>query len=227
MSSPPLARRGSLGIMRAKIGLTALLLSAPVLDAGSQVAQHAPAPRLEALETPPLAAGQRHGPPSAPGRGVQRRRRTAAASSARGCIARDRRPHRRRARGLHPGRGHLPDRLPHHHPVLAAIGQVESGNLAGHKLDAGHRVSPAILGPVLDGKKSARSPTPTPAPGTATPVWDRALGPMQIIPAELARRRPRHGRRRRPRPAEHLRLRRGRDGLPVRRRPRPRPPPRA
>src|SRR3954447_25426144 len=37
--------------------------------------------------------------------------------------------------------------------LLAAIGQVESGNLAGHHLDAQHRVVPAVLGPVLDGHR--------------------------------------------------------------------------
>src|SRR3954452_24199701 len=37
-------------------------------------------------------------------------------------------------------------------PMLAAVGQVESGNLAGHTLDAHHNVVPGILGPVIDGK---------------------------------------------------------------------------
>ena len=37
-------------------------------------------------------------------------------------------------------------------PLLAAIGQVESGNLAGHAVDAKNRVTPAILGPVLNGR---------------------------------------------------------------------------
>jgi len=67
--------------------------------------------------------------------------------------------------------------------LLAAIGQVESGNLAGHHLDAQNRVVPAILGPVLDGRRF-RAVTDTDAghwDGNAT--WDRALGPMQFIPS--------------------------------------------
>src|SRR4051794_36829215 len=39
--------------------------------------------------------------------------------------------------------------------VLAAVGQVESGNLTGRHLDAQHRVQPAILGPLLDGRRFA------------------------------------------------------------------------
>ena len=35
--------------------------------------------------------------------------------------------------------------------LLAAIGQVESGNLAGQRIDAQHRVVPGVLGPVLNG----------------------------------------------------------------------------
>ena len=34
---------------------------------------------------------------------------------------------------------------------LAAIGQVESGSIGGRSVTSGHRVTPAIYGPLLDG----------------------------------------------------------------------------
>jgi hypothetical protein len=68
-------------------------------------------------------------------------------------------------------------------PVLAAIGQVESGNLAGHTIDSAHRVSPEILGPVLDGKKYRAVKDTDAGHLDHNTIWDRALGPMQIIPA--------------------------------------------
>ena len=68
-------------------------------------------------------------------------------------------------------------------PILAAIGQVESGNLAGKTLDENHRVVPAILGPVLDGKKYRAVADTDAGTWDANTKWDRALGPMQIIPA--------------------------------------------
>src|SRR3954453_8275641 len=36
-------------------------------------------------------------------------------------------------------------------PLLAAIGQVESGSLVGRTLDSGHRLAEPLYGPVLDG----------------------------------------------------------------------------
>ena len=47
-----------------------------------------------------------------------------------------------------------------HLPVslLAAIGQVESGSLAGRSIDAAHRAVPAVLGPLLDGVGTAAIP---------------------------------------------------------------------
>lgn len=67
--------------------------------------------------------------------------------------------------------------------LLAAIGQVESGNLAGHRLDASHRVVPAILGPVLDGHgvSAVRDTDKGRLDGSSR--WDRALGPLQLTPA--------------------------------------------
>jgi hypothetical protein len=67
--------------------------------------------------------------------------------------------------------------------LLAAIGQVESGNLAGHQLDAGHRAVPAVLGPVLDGQRFAAIADTDGGQWDGNRRWDRALGPMQLIPS--------------------------------------------
>lgn len=76
-----------------------------------------------------------------------------------------------------PERCHLPLSL------LAAIGQVESGNAAGHTLDAGHRVVPAIVGPALDGSKYAAVPDTDAGALDGDTKWDRAVGPFQFIPS--------------------------------------------
>ena len=71
---------------------------------------------------------------------------------------------------------HLPASL------LAAIGEVESGSLAGRPLDAQHRTS--IFGPVLDGHHGFRAIADTDngrLDGNRT--WDRAMGPLQFIPS--------------------------------------------
>ena len=82
-----------------------------------------------------------------------------------------------RAAEVAPARCHLPV------TVLMAIGQVESGNLAGHRIDASHRVVPSIVGPVLDGSpfRAIRDTDAGRLDGDAT--WDRAVGPMQFVPA--------------------------------------------
>ena len=67
--------------------------------------------------------------------------------------------------------------------LLAAIGQVESGNLAGHRLDAHNRVVPAILGPVLDGRRFQAVADTDAGRWDGNPTWDRALGPLQFIPS--------------------------------------------
>ena len=71
-----------------------------------------------------------------------------------------------------------------HIPVtlLMAIGQVESGNLAGHTLDASHRAAPPILGPVLDGTRWRAIPDTDAGQLDGNTRWDRAVGPMQFIP---------------------------------------------
>jgi hypothetical protein len=72
-----------------------------------------------------------------------------------------------------------------HLPVslLAAIGQVESGNLQGRSLDARHRVVPRVRGPVLDGHHFARVPDTDGGVLDGDRTWDRAVGPMQFLPA--------------------------------------------
>ncbi len=67
--------------------------------------------------------------------------------------------------------------------LLSAIGQVESGNLAGRELDAGHRVIPEVLGPVLDGKQHKAIADTDDGRLDGDTVWDRAVGPMQFLPA--------------------------------------------
>jgi len=66
--------------------------------------------------------------------------------------------------------------------LLAAIGQVESGNLAGRRLDAANRVRPAILGPVLDGDGTRAIADTDAGRWDGNRRWDRALGPLQFIP---------------------------------------------
>ncbi len=67
--------------------------------------------------------------------------------------------------------------------LLAAIGQVESGNLAGQRIDAQHRVVPGVLGPVLDGSDYAAIPDTDNGRWDGHRKWDRALGPLQLLPA--------------------------------------------
>jgi hypothetical protein len=67
--------------------------------------------------------------------------------------------------------------------LLAAIGQVESGNLAGQRIDAQHRVVPRVLGPVLDGTEYAAIPDTDDGRWDGQRTWDRALGPLQLLPA--------------------------------------------
>ncbi len=71
--------------------------------------------------------------------------------------------------------------------LLAAIGQVESGNLAGHRLDEQHRAVPAILGPVLDGNGFSAIADTDNGAYDGDQEWDRAVGPMQFIPGTWVR----------------------------------------
>jgi hypothetical protein len=74
--------------------------------------------------------------------------------------------------------------------LLAAIGQVESGSLAGRGLDGRHRAVPPVLGPVLDGGSFASIRDTDSGRWDGDRTWDRAVGPMQFIPSTWAR----HGR---------------------------------
>lgn len=68
--------------------------------------------------------------------------------------------------------------------LLAAIGRAESGHAAGGRLDAtGHTVG-RILGPRLDGSPGlAGVPDTDQGQLDGDAAWDRAVGPMQIVPS--------------------------------------------
>jgi hypothetical protein len=68
-------------------------------------------------------------------------------------------------------------------PLLAAIGQVESGSLVGRTIDAQHRVTQPVLGPVLNGNGFAAVPDTDNGSMDGDTRWDRAMGPMQFIPS--------------------------------------------
>ncbi|MFJ3788949.1 lytic transglycosylase domain-containing protein [Kitasatospora sp. NPDC090091] len=75
---------------------------------------------------------------------------------------------------------HLPWQL------LAAIGEVESGQADRGAVDAGGTTYRPILGPVLDGKGFAAIPDTDGGRHDGDRVWDRAVGPMQFIPSTWA-----------------------------------------
>src|SRR4051812_8809702 len=74
-----------------------------------------------------------------------------------------------------PASCHLPVSL------LAAIGEVESGSLAGRPIDAQHRTS--VLGPVLNGNGFSAIPDTDDGRLDGDTRWDRAMGPMQFVPS--------------------------------------------
>ena len=100
-------------------------------------------------------------------------------------------------------------------PLLAAIGQVESGNLAGQRIDAQHRVVPGVLGPVLDGSEYAAIPDTDNGRWDETPDLGPRPRPATAAARQLARGRDGRRRRRPPRPAERVRRCGRRDGLPL------------
>ena len=168
--------------MKAKFGLAVLLLSALFWAPGGPAAQLAGS-RLEPLQTPLLQPASVTVPPEAPVVVP-----SAAALNSRGWagsaaiaptqdLTADLLAAYTLAVAVSPTQCHLTT------PVLAAIGQVETGNLAGHTIDSAHAVSPEILGPVLDGKKFRAVKDTDAGHWDHNTVWDRALGPMQIIPA--------------------------------------------
>jgi hypothetical protein len=77
--------------------------------------------------------------------------------------------------------------------VLAGIGKVESdhGRHGGAALGEDGRVTPLILGPMLDGSGAGGNETPMPVGqwagewGLGT-EWQQALGPMQFLPGTFA-----------------------------------------
>jgi membrane-bound lytic murein transglycosylase B len=66
--------------------------------------------------------------------------------------------------------------------LLAAIGQVESGSLAGRTLTASHRAVPPVIGPALNGTGVAAIPDSDGGALDADTAWDHAVGPMQFLP---------------------------------------------
>ncbi|HKY17017.1 MAG TPA: lytic murein transglycosylase [Microthrixaceae bacterium] len=67
---------------------------------------------------------------------------------------------------------------------LAAIGRTESGHAGGRAIGADGKVSPAILGPVLDGAGPfARIADTDGGVLDGNTTYDRALGPTQFIPS--------------------------------------------
>jgi membrane-bound lytic murein transglycosylase B len=70
--------------------------------------------------------------------------------------------------------------------LLAAIGQVESGQARGGKVDADGTTIGKILGPKLDGNGFAHIPDTDHGAYDGDTTVDRAVGPMQFIPSTWA-----------------------------------------
>ncbi len=67
--------------------------------------------------------------------------------------------------------------------LLSAIGEVESGNLAGRTVDARNRVTPAVFGP-LPRRGAAHGLRDTDdGLWDESSRWDRGVGPMMLIPS--------------------------------------------
>jgi hypothetical protein len=68
-------------------------------------------------------------------------------------------------------------------PLLAGIGKAESAHASGGKVDVAGTTRGRILGPVLNGRRgTGRIKDTDEGRFDRDPVWDRAVGPMQIIP---------------------------------------------
>ncbi|WP_232247393.1 lytic transglycosylase domain-containing protein [Kitasatospora azatica] len=70
--------------------------------------------------------------------------------------------------------------------LLAGIGQVESGQADGGRVDATGTTYTPILGPFLDGNGFAAIPDTDHGSYDGSALWDRAVGPMQFIPSTWA-----------------------------------------
>jgi hypothetical protein len=68
--------------------------------------------------------------------------------------------------------------------LLAAMGRAESGHASGGRVDAAGRTLGRILGPRLDGTNGrARVPDTDGGALDGDRNWDRAVGPMQLLPS--------------------------------------------
>ncbi|WP_092597941.1 lytic transglycosylase domain-containing protein [Actinopolyspora xinjiangensis] len=75
-----------------------------------------------------------------------------------------------------------------HWSVLAAIGRAESGHARSGRVDESGTTVTAILGPRLTGGSGfAAVPDTDSGELDGDPVWDRAVGPMQFLPATWSR----------------------------------------
>ncbi|TFD72653.1 lytic transglycosylase domain-containing protein [Cryobacterium gelidum] len=72
--------------------------------------------------------------------------------------------------------------------TLAALGSIESdhGRNRGSAIDAGGTTVPGVFGPVLDGTTYAAFRDTDTGTLDGNPRWDRAVGPLQFIPATWA-----------------------------------------
>ena len=71
--------------------------------------------------------------------------------------------------------------------LVAAVGAVESAHAAGRSVNAFGDVWPPVLGPVLDGTTDGLVAVSDSDGGRLDfdAVWDRAVGPMQLLPATV------------------------------------------
>ncbi|WP_432938631.1 lytic transglycosylase domain-containing protein [Kribbella sp. CA-253562] len=68
-------------------------------------------------------------------------------------------------------------------PLLAGIGKVESNHASGGRVDVAGTTRGKLLGPVLNGRAGlGKIPDTDRGRYDADRVWDRAVGPMQIVP---------------------------------------------
>lgn len=68
-------------------------------------------------------------------------------------------------------------------PLLAGVGKVESDHASGGRVDVAGTTRGRILGPVLNGRHgNGRISDSDKGKFDADATWDRAVGPMQIIP---------------------------------------------
>ncbi len=186
-------RRGAAGTAVAAAAMAALGASqapglVPVAHAATQTQQHEAAPvppgpqidggspyftQMPPLNTPapplaPVPGGPDGGTVSVPGGASLPAMVLAAYQRAQASLA-----------ASEPG-CHLPWEL------LAAIGQVESGQARGGAVDANGTTFKPILGPVLNGNGFADIPDTDNGRYDGDPVHDRAVGPMQFIPSTWA-----------------------------------------